>query len=137
MNFIYEKIGKFLGEIKSRIYGETVTLSSFEYCECGYKNSNQPPRGQRWLPAGENFSLGNKSGEMHAWIRTKITIPESMLGKSVALVNNSFETDGNVKPQYLVYIDGKMAGAFDRGRDSIDIDTSVPEHDLLIYLYIQ
>jgi len=137
MNFIYEKIGKFLGEIKSRIYGETVALSSFEFCECGYKNSNQPPRGQRWLPAGENFSLGNKQGEMHAWIRTKITIPESMLGKSVALVNNSFETEGNVKPQYLIYIDGKMAGAFDRGHDSIDIDTTVPEHDLLIYLYIQ
>lgn len=135
-NFIYEKIGKMLGEIENRIYGASEVITGYEYCECGYKTANMPPRGQRWSPVADKFSMGNKEKEQHAWVRGKIVIPEELVGKSVSLCNLSFDTDKWGKaPQLLIYIDGKMVGAFDHGHKRLDIDSTVREHDLLLYCY--
>ena len=136
MNFIYEKIGKFLSEIEKRIYGKPVKLTGLEYSECGYKTSVLPPRGMRWTPVTEKLSMGGDGNEHHLWVRGKIVIPDEMAGKTVAVTDTSFaDRSWSSSPQYLVYIDGKIAGAFDRNHTSIDVDSSVREHELLVYCY--
>ncbi|MBQ0125107.1 MAG: alpha-mannosidase [Clostridiales bacterium] len=136
MEFIYEKTGKLLNELKDRMYGEPIELTGLEYCECGYKTSNVLPRGLRWTPVPEKFGIGGGQ-EQHFWVRGKIVIPDALVGKSVSLISTSFCDNGfNKSPQILVYIDGNMTAAFDQYHLSIDIDSSTAEHDFIAYCYI-
>ena len=138
MDFIYERIGKMLKVLEAGMYGEKYAVSSLEYSECGYKTSNLPPRGLRWTPVPEKFGMGGDGAEHHMWVRGKITITEDMRGKSLAVINDSVSERGwGRDPQFLVYIDGKAVGAFDRNHLSIDIDSTVAEHELVVYCYTE
>lgn len=138
MNFIYERIGKMLSVIKERMFGKAIKISGLEFSECGYKTTNLPPRGLRWTPVPDNFSIGGDGAEHHMWVKGKIIIPDEMMGKSVAVINSSNEDRSwGRTPQYLVYIDGKAVGAFDRNHLSIDIDSNVKEHDFTVYVYAE
>ena len=138
MNFIYERIGKMLEVLSSRMYGEKYPISDLEYSECGYKTSVLPPKGMRWTPVPENFGMGGDECEHHMWVRGKITIPDELKGKSVSVINDSLSGKGwRRDPQFLVYIDGKAVGAFDRNHSSIDMDSGVSEHELIVYCYTE
>jgi len=136
MNFIYEKIVKMLDIIEKRIYGEPTYIKGLEYSECGYKTSPMPPRGMRWLPMPEKFEIGDEKAERHMWIRGKIQIPENLLGKSVVLCNLSSSTSSwGRTPQFIIYIDGAPAFAFDKNHTTVPLDSSVAEHDFIAYCY--
>ena len=135
-DFTYEKIRKFLSEIENRIYGQSVKLTGLEYSECGYKTSVLPPRGMRWTPVAGKLTMGGDGNEHHMWVRGKIILPDEMEEKSVSVCDTSFtDKSWSSARQHLVYIDGKMAGAYDRNHTSIDIDSSVREHEFLVYCY--
>lgn len=138
MSFIYERVKRMTDEIASRLNrGANVPVEGLEYCETGYKNSNVPAKGLRWIQNAESIPMGLNGKEEHVWMRGKLVIPDELIGKKLSLVDTSITQKGwNRSPQILIYIDGKMEGAFDQHHSTCDIDSSVKEHDLVLYCYV-
>ncbi|MCQ2436228.1 MAG: alpha-mannosidase [Clostridia bacterium] len=135
-NFIYDRISRYLSTISDRMFCGLTPITGLEYCECGYKSGNQPPRGQRWVPLEEHSNLGEYGKEFHFWIKGKIVIPEELRGQRIELYNSSFSDRAFLKtPQMIIYLDNKIAAAFDQFHDSILLDSTKAEQDFLIYLY--
>ena len=137
MNFIVERIKQILNVIDKRIIISEKKIEGFRYCESGYKTGNTQPPDEEFIDMPHDFSIQDGQ-EHHFWFKTDIILPEEYIGKNIELVNRSDNTRGGSSqhPQILIYIDGKISGAFDHRHHAISIDSSKERFSLVLYFYI-
>ena len=87
-------------------------LNNIEYCPCGYKVGNEPPK-DGWMPYNPKIPLCGKDN--HYWLRSSFKTPKA--GKNEYFVlraatgRESLEVATN--PQGLLYLNGKMTQGLD------------------------
>ena len=131
MNFIYERIEQMLSRIYPLTKRAVYPADGFEYAECGYKTSETPDDGLVFRPWTKNDRFGGRE-EWHGWYRGTVTVPECPDGCSLELEN--YYDDGK-NPQYLVYLDGKLAQGTDKNHTSVPLDPTHREYDVKMYVY--
>ena len=84
MDFLLDKLRVFLSELEKLVFSESLELTDFKYLPCGYKGVAQMPPAvtDEWLDFGEFDRWGDKK-DSHGWFYKKVTLPESMKGKTV------------------------------------------------------
>ena len=114
MYFAAERIKKTVLELGSYICSNRINIEAYKVKACSYgeficlneaaENWNNFEKGQRW---------GGK--DKHFWFKTKVQIPESFSGKTVALeVTTGREGQWDAtNPQFLVYVNKQIAQGFD------------------------
>ncbi len=131
MNFIYERIEQMLSRIYPLTKRAVYPAGEFEVAECGYKSSEAPEEELVFRPWTKNDRFGGRE-EWHGWYRGTVKVPECPVGCSVELEN--YYDDGK-NPQYLVYLDGKLAQGTDTNHRSVPLDPEKNEYDVKMYVY--
>lgn len=113
---------------------ERVKVENWRYLPCGYKVGNEIPdwRSEPFMDYDGN-SEWSAEGDKHAWICTRITVPESWRGGQVRfhLINNCNNLLGR---EIVAYIDGKIV----QGMDKFHVDLEISEYtefDLALYAH--
>lgn len=105
MYFTIDRTKQYLEVIKSTIDTSCVEITDIEYCE-----GKAEPR--EWSKFDQRQWGGYDSW---AWFRTVFEMPESLKGKTVILklITGPGNEWNAVNPQFVVYVNGKAAQAFD------------------------
>ena len=105
MYFTIDRTKQYLEVIKSTIDTSCVEITDIEYCE-----GKAEPR--EWSKFDQKQWGGYDSW---AWFRTVFEMPESLKGKTVILklITGPGNEWNAVNPQFVVYVNGKAAQAFD------------------------
>lgn len=142
MEFLEERIKLTVDNLKNRQYKSRTKLDNLVFCTCGYKTENRTPVDAEYIDysnfAVDNGSLrgGEKTKDLHLWVKGRIELPDDYKGKTYDLI---FDTEMSgpyfSRPQVLIFIDGKNAGAFDRTHLTFRLDGDKKSFDIWFYMY--
>lgn len=130
MDFLHKKFTVLEDKLKKLSVLETEPLE-FEYCECGYKKGNEPPKEgfKKYIPRTEFHGI-----DKHFWMH--LTLPSYQTAKHTEkrlCLKNGLEGMWSASnPQFMVYVNGKLKQAFDTNHSWVALD---PGTDYDIYIY--
>lgn len=109
-------------------------LDNMEYCPCGYKIGNEPPK-DGWMPYNPKIPLCGKDN--HYWLRASFKTPKAGKNEHFVLraVTGRECLEVATNPQGLLYLNGKMT----QGLDSRHTDAFLEENTEYIahnYFYV-
>ena len=135
MKHNFERAGVMLQFLKSYIDGDSYALLDFSYKKTDYKvGSDLPQVDDTWGTFSSNDIFSGY--DEHAWFYKKVVIPAHLRNKNVYLrfSTNVYGWDA-VNPQFIVYINGKIAQALDVNHTMVKLDSSLEAFDLHLYAY--
>lgn len=137
MNFLLDKLRVFLPEIQKLVFSDSLEITDFKYLPCGYKSKGSMPPAvtDEWQDFGKYDRWGDDV-DSHAWFYKKVTLPESMKGKTVEFYfeTGSYNQEVNRDPQFTVYANGKLMNGGDSNHRYTMLDGS-DEYEIYVYAY--
>ncbi len=133
-DFIFEEIGVILEKL-SEWKERPLSDIRFEYIECDYKTSNEPPAADAgW----KEFAGGQRMDgiDEHFWIHFNIDAVDPVDGKELIFsMKTAREGQWDARnPQGTVYIDGRAVQALDTNHTWIPLEFG-KSYDVYIYMY--
>lgn len=114
------RIKKIAQELKTYIYQDKIGIKDFKMKEGTYKNPEEvdaSPSPWKDFIGGE-MRWGGR--DKHFWFRTKVTIPENMDGKTVALiVHTGIGGWDATNPQFIAFVNGVLMQGLDQNHREV------------------
>ncbi|MBR6359579.1 MAG: alpha-mannosidase, partial [Lachnospiraceae bacterium] len=136
MDFLLDKISRYLDELRKYMYDCEEELYDWKIKDCGYKPSGDilPVVDDSW----RDFKKGDRWGtglDSHCWFYKKFTVPEHPEGKRVLLYFNVDSPNAQIdnNPQLIVYVNGRIAHGIDHNHRFVAL--SGKEQEVFIYAY--
>lgn len=130
MNNLLERAQKLLRELNNRTVVAQTVITDIKYLPCDYKTDNTLPE----LSAMQNF--GGKWGganDTHAWFAFDIDVPSVDNIRHEVFVDSGVNGWDLSNPQFLVYVDGKIAQGLDTNHRSFVVGEG--NHTVYLYAY--
>ncbi len=130
MNNLLERAQKLLRELNNRTVVAQTAITDIKYLPCDYKTDNTLPE----LSAMQNF--GGKWGganDTHAWFAFDIDVPSGDNIRHEVFVDSGVNGWDLSNPQFLVYVDGKIAQGLDTNHRSFVVGEG--KHTVYLYAY--
>lgn len=130
MNNLLERAQKLLRELNNRTVVAQTAITDIKYLPCDYKTDNTLPE----LSAIQNF--GGKWGganDTHAWFAFDIDVPSGDNIRHEVFVDSGVNGWDLSNPQFLVYVDGKIAQGLDTNHRSFVVGEG--KHTVYLYAY--
>ena len=110
MNNLIERAQKLLRELNNRTVVAQTLITDIKYLPCDYKTDNTLPE----LSAMQSFD-GKWGGanDTHAWFSFDIDAPSDNNIRNEVFVDSGVNGWDLSNPQFLVYVDGKIAQGLD------------------------
>ena len=137
MNFLRDKLRVFLPEIQKLVFSDSLELTDFKYLPCGYKGVAEMPPAvtDEWVDFGKYDRWGDEK-DAHGWFYKKVTLPESMKGKTVEFYfeTGAYNSDVAHDPQFTVYVNGKLMNGCDSNHRYTMLEPA-DEYEIYVYAY--
>ena len=137
MNFLLDKLRVFLPEIQKLVFSDSLELTDFKYLPCGYKGVAQMPPAvtDEWIDFGKYDRWGEEK-DAHGWFYKKVTLPESMKGKTVEFYfeTGAYNSDVAHDPQFTIYVNGKLMNGCDSNHRYTMLEPA-DEYEIYVYAY--
>ena len=119
--YLYDKVASSLSRLGSLRYKKSLPLDNFRYLPCDYKTENVPPSDKADWKEFLPYDVWGGKPDSHAWFKGVVELTAENVPAELT-VKTSFEgwTDSN--PQFLIYINGKMAQGGDRYHTTVRFD---------------
>lgn len=130
MNNLLERAQKLLRELNNRTVVAQTAITDIKYLPCDYKTDNTLPE----LYAMQNF--GGKWGganDTHAWFAFDIDVLSGDNIRHEVFVDSGVNGWDLSNPQFLVYVDGKIAQGLDTNHRSFVVGEG--NHTVYLYAY--
>lgn len=130
MNNLIERAQKLLRELNNRTVVAQTVITDIKYLPCDYKTDNTLPE----LSAMQSFD-GKWGGanDTHAWFSFDIDAPSDNNIRNEVFVDSGVNGWDLSNPQFLVYVDGKIAQGLDTNHCSFIVDSG--KHTVYLYAY--
>ena len=130
MNNLIERAQKLLRELNNRTVVAQTVITDIKYLPCDYKTDNILPE----LSAMQSFD-GKWGGanDTHAWFSFDIEVPSDNNIRNEVFVDSGVNGWDLSNPQFLVYVDGKIAQGLDTNHRSFVVDSG--KHTVYLYAY--
>ncbi len=126
----YRKIEKYLELLEWNIFYDIKKIEDITICPCEYKTSNDPPALSKFKPFKSGDSWGDKF-DYHAWFHMEVDALEEGTYLRVYTEQKGTST---VRPQFLVYINGKAVQGMDTNHTELLLN--IGHNDVFVYGYI-
>ncbi len=137
MNFLLDKLRVFLPEIQKLVFSDSLELTDFKYLPCGYKGVAEMPPAvtDEWVDFGKYDRWGDEK-DAHGWFYKKVTLPESMKGKTVEFYfeTGAYNSDVAHDPQFTIYVNGKLMNGCDSNHRYTMLEAA-DEYEIYVYAY--
>ncbi len=130
MNNLLERAHKLLRELNNRKIVASAKITDIAYLPCDYKTNNVLPERKDMLPFGGKW--GGKN-DTHAWFLFEVDVADVENCHSEIFVDSGVNGWDLSNPQFLVYLDGKMAQGLDTNHRSFAVGTGC--HQVCLYAY--
>lgn len=130
MNNLLERANKLLREIDNRKIVSTTKITNIAYLPCDYKTDNALPDRKDMLPF--NGKWGGKN-DFHAWFAFDVEVADVANCRTEIFVDSGVNGWDLSKPQFLVYVDGKIVQGLDTNHRSFAVDGG--HHSVYLYAY--
>lgn len=131
--FRFDKINSAIWNFQKYITIESTPIETFVYKECGYKKDNTlPVIDDSFKPYGKTSRWGGKK-DSHWWFYTKLEVLEDDMEFYIDTGKEGY-TWGAADPQILMYVNGKIAIAFDHNHRTYRFEKK-GNYEIYLYAY--
>lgn len=127
---LYERAQKLLREINNKIIVSCAPVENIKWMPCDYKTDNTLPNA---CDMADFCGKWGGKNDTHAWFRFEVDVPYTENVRYEVFVDSGVNGWDLSNPQFLVYVDGKIAQGLDTNHRSFVL--SAGKHVVYLYAY--
>ena len=136
LDFYEDRLRVFLQTLQDASCEAKIPLDGFLYKPCDYKVGNALPEIDSSFREFGRFERWGGEADAHAWFYKHLVIPQAFLGRNVELcISTQIDDWDAVNPQFIVYVDGRLAQGLDVNHREVFLDNAKAEYDIYVYAY--
>ena len=136
MESMIRHVCSYINIVRDSITKKGVPVENIGICPCGYKENNEFPAAEAFLPFQNNGEWGS-GFDSHAWFHFTINVPEDMQNdETLELCIHTGESGWDAaNPQLICYVDGIMRQGVDVNHKEILLGAGKSTFDVYLYGY--